>query len=163
MSSLVFVGSGGASCFFDEDVHTFTPSFMISTRLLILHLCIPISYSSLLFSLIYCGMLALKFELEVLLVARLIRVVYSKTGFFEKGLDVPDFLLFLVFFLYSDFQLTLHSASKIGLILLYLWIDIFDVHIIHPDNGMFFAWNQRVFGYSLLHHHFEPQCHICPY
>ena len=65
-------------------------------------------------------MLALKFELEVLLVARLIRVVYSKTGFFEKGLDVPDFLLFLVFFLYSDFQLTLHSASKIGLILLYL-------------------------------------------
>ena len=53
ISSLVFVGSGEASCCFDEKVHYFTYSLVILTRLLLLHLRIPISYSSLLVSFIY--------------------------------------------------------------------------------------------------------------
>ena len=51
--SLVFVGSGGNSCCLDEDVHPFTYSFIISTRLLLLHLRITISPSSLLLPFIY--------------------------------------------------------------------------------------------------------------
>ena len=49
ISSLIFVGSTGTSCCFGEDFHPFTLSFIISTRLLILYLRIPIySYSLLL-------------------------------------------------------------------------------------------------------------------
>ena len=48
VSSLVFVLSGGYSCFFDEDVHSFTSSLILSIRLFLLHLSIPISSSSLL-------------------------------------------------------------------------------------------------------------------
>ena len=46
--SLVFIGSGGASYCFDEDVHPFIYSFIISTRLLLLHLLDLTSSSSLL-------------------------------------------------------------------------------------------------------------------
>ena len=52
ISSLVFVSSGRASCFFDEDVHPFTSLLIITTRLLLLHLCIPISSYSLLIPII---------------------------------------------------------------------------------------------------------------
>ena len=48
VSSLVFVLSGGYSCYFDEDVHPFTSSLILSIQLFLLHLRIPISSSSLL-------------------------------------------------------------------------------------------------------------------
>ena len=51
VSSLVFVLSGGYSCCFDEDVHPFTSSLILSIRLFLLHLRIPISPSSILLSL----------------------------------------------------------------------------------------------------------------
>ena len=50
ISSLVFVIYGGDSCCFDEDFHPFTSSFILLTRLLLLHLHIPISSSLLLLS-----------------------------------------------------------------------------------------------------------------
>ena len=50
MYSLVFIIYEGDYCCFDEDVHTLTSSFILSTRLLILHLRIPIYSSSLLLS-----------------------------------------------------------------------------------------------------------------
>ena len=110
ISSLVFVISRGAFCCFDEDVHTFTSLFIISTRLLFLHFRIPIYPSSLLLPfispstvstglfllhLIYSsslllaslhgGMLGLRFELEVLLVAQLVRVLlFIKKDFFRR-------------------------------------------------------------------------------
>ena len=49
---LVFVGYEGDYCFFDDDVHPFTSSFMILTRLLLIHWHIPMSSSSLLISFI---------------------------------------------------------------------------------------------------------------
>ena len=52
ISSLVFVIYGGDSSCLDGDVHPFTYSFILSTRILLLHLRIPISSSSLLLSLI---------------------------------------------------------------------------------------------------------------
>ena len=55
--SLVFVASGGDSCFLDEDVHPFTSSFIILTRLLLLHLRIPISSSSLLLTFIFSSII----------------------------------------------------------------------------------------------------------
>ena len=61
ISSLVFVGSGGASCCFDEGVHTFTASFIISNRLIFLHLYIPISSSLLLLAFLQCGWSASEF------------------------------------------------------------------------------------------------------
>ena len=48
ISYLIFVGSGGASCCFNEDVHHFTSLFIISTRLIFLYLRISISSYSLL-------------------------------------------------------------------------------------------------------------------
>ena len=48
ISSLVFVGYGVDSCFSNEDINSFTSSFIISTRLLLLHLRIQISSYSLL-------------------------------------------------------------------------------------------------------------------
>ena len=45
---LVFIIYGGDSICLGEDFHPFTSSFILSTRLLLLHLCIPISSSSLL-------------------------------------------------------------------------------------------------------------------
>ena len=53
ISYLLFFISGGFSCCFDEDVHPFTYSFMLSTRLLPLHLRIPISFSLILLSFVY--------------------------------------------------------------------------------------------------------------
>ena len=53
ISSLVFVGFVGASCYLGEDVNTVTSSFIISTRLLLLHFRILISSSSLLLPIIY--------------------------------------------------------------------------------------------------------------
>ena len=44
--SFVFVLSGGYYCCFDEYVHTFTSSFILSIRLFLLHFRIPISSSS---------------------------------------------------------------------------------------------------------------------
>ena len=86
LSSLEIVVSGGASCCFDEDVHPFTSSFIISTRLLFLHLRIPISSSSLLLALPQCGWFASIFELEVLLVARLVLVfLFTKSDYFGEG------------------------------------------------------------------------------
>ena len=71
----------------------------------LLHLCIPIYSSSLLFSLLQCVMSALKFELEVLLVAWLVRVVlFTKQAIFGEVLDVSSFLFFLPFFLCSVFN-----------------------------------------------------------
>ena len=58
--------------FFDEDFHPFTSSFIISTRLLLLHLGIKISSSSLLLDLIQCGWSESEFELEVLIIAQLL-------------------------------------------------------------------------------------------
>ena len=55
---MFFVDSGEDSSCFDEDVHPFFPSFVLSTRVLILHLRIPISYSSLLLPLIYLFILS---------------------------------------------------------------------------------------------------------
>ena len=62
----------------------FTSSFLISALLFLLHLRIPLYYSSLLVDLLHCGMLALRFELEVLLFARLVWVFFHKTGFFRR-------------------------------------------------------------------------------
>ena len=50
ISYLVFVIYGGDSCFFYEDVHPFTYSFILSARLNLLHLGILISFASLLLS-----------------------------------------------------------------------------------------------------------------
>ena len=54
---------------------TFTYSFVTSTITFLLHLRIPIYYYSLLIDSIHFGILALKFELEVLLFARIVRIV----------------------------------------------------------------------------------------
>ena len=47
--SIIFVASGGHSRFFDEDVHPLTSSMYLSIGLLLLHLRIPMSSSSLMF------------------------------------------------------------------------------------------------------------------
>ena len=52
VSYLVFVLSGGYYCYFDEDVQPFTSSLILSIRLFLLHICIPISSSSLFLSLV---------------------------------------------------------------------------------------------------------------
>ena len=113
ISSLVFVGFGGSSCCFDKYVHPFTSlfiistrllllhlripisssylllpftsSFIISTRLLILHFCIPISSSSLLLYLLQCGWAASESELEVFLVDLIVRVFLLTKHFFKKS------------------------------------------------------------------------------
>ena len=65
----------------------------------LLHVQIPISFTSLLLVSLHCGMLALKFELKVLLVSILVLVVlFTKQPFNGEGLDVTSFLLFLEFF-----------------------------------------------------------------
>ena len=89
--------------------------------------------------------------------------IIQKTGFFGEVFYVPSFSLFLAFFLCSVLQFTLHSDSSIDISWSHLWRDIFHINIIHPDNLTFVARNQRIFRYTLLHHHFEPQCHICPH
>ena len=66
-------------------------------------------------------MYALIFESEVLLVARLVRVVlFTKQPFLGEGLDLPSFFCFCTFFLCSLFQIPLRSASSIDIFLLYL-------------------------------------------
>ena len=150
---MVFVIYWGDSCCFDEDVHPFTSLFIMSTRILLLHLRIPISSSSLLLTFIslftvstwlfllhlisssslllpslYCGFSTLAFELEVLLVAWLVQdVLFTKQPFLR--IIRCTFLFFVsVLFLCSFFQLLLHSASSIDFFKLYLSKDIF-IHI----------------------------------
>ena len=83
----------------------FTSSFIISALLLLLQLLIPTSYSSLMLSSLHCGMFALKFELEVLIVAQLVWVVlFTKQAFLGQGLDLPSSLLFLAFFSLFSFS-----------------------------------------------------------
>ena len=85
-----------------------------------------------------------------------------KKSFFGEGLYVPSFLLFLDFFYMFGFSI---SAALCFLDWYYLIVSIkrnVHVNIIHTDNWTFIAWNQKIFGYALLYHHFEPQCHICP-
>ena len=72
------------------------------------------------------------------------------------------FFRFCPFYLCSVFQLLLHSDLSFDIFFVYLSKDIFHPYIIHPDNWTFVAWNQRVFGHALLHHHLESRCHIFP-
>ena len=85
-----------------------------------------------------------------------------KTCFFGRRLRYTFLsLVFWLFFLYLVCQFTLQSSSSIDISLLHLSKDIFHINIIHPDDWMFVSWNQIIFSYVLLHHHFEPQCYIC--
>ena len=84
-----------------------------------------------------------------------------KTGFFGEVLDVFSFLLFLNFFLCSVFQFPLHSVSSIYLSWSHLSKVIFHVNIIHLDYWTSVSWYQIIFSYTLFHHNFKPQCHIC--
>ena len=70
---------------------------------------------------------------------------------------------FFPLFLCSFFQFLLHSDSSIDIIWLYISKYIFPAYIIHMYNWKFVAWDQRISSYTLLHHHLEPQFHICPY
>ena len=71
------------------------------------HLRTPISSSSLLLALLHFGIYALKFELEMLHVARLVRF-FSQTAFFGECLDVTSFFLFLTFF--SLFSISTYAS-----------------------------------------------------
>ena len=84
----------------------------------------------------------------------------NKTALCWRRLIYTFLFLFLLFFLYLVFELPMHSASSIGIFLLYLPKAIFNPYIIHPDNWTVIAWNERIFDHALLHHHLEPQCHI---
>ena len=77
----------------------FTSSFIISALFFLQYIYIPIySYLLMLLSL-HCGMLELKFELEVLLVAWLFWVfLFTEHVFFGEGLDVTSFLFFFGIF-----------------------------------------------------------------
>ena len=105
ISSLVFVCSGVDPFCFYEDVHIFTSSFIISTRLLFLHLRIPTSSSLLLLSSLWCSWSASEFDLEVLLVAWIVLVIlFTKPVCLVEGLDFFSFIFFWSFFLCSVFQ-----------------------------------------------------------
>ena len=83
--------------------------------------------------------------------------IHKKIG---EILDLLFFLLFLVFFSLFSFLI----SAALFFLNWYSFILFskrhFHVNIIHPYNLTFVAWNQRIFGYALLHHRFEPQCHI---
>ena len=89
----------------------FTSSFIISTLLFIIQLLILISSSSLLLASLQCGVSALKFELEVLIVDRFVCVVlFTKQGFFGRRLRCTFFsfvsgLFFSVQFFNFSFNL----------------------------------------------------------
>ena len=77
------------------------------------------------------GMSTLIFELEVLLVAQLVRVLlFTKNIILEEGLDVPSFFCFCPFSLCSVFQIPPHSASSIDLFGLYPSKEKFHPYII---------------------------------
>ena len=85
-----------------------------------------------------------------------------KTAFFLRTLRCNFLFLFLYFFSLFIFSI---SASLCFLNWSFLIVSInirFQAYIIHPKNWMFVAWNQRIFGYALLHHHIKPQCNIYP-
>ena len=120
--SFVFVFSGGDSCCFGEHFNLFTFLFIISTWLFLLYLCIPISSSSLMLAALQCDMSASEFELEVLLVARLVWVLlFTKLDFLEKAyIHLP--FCFCTFNICSVFQFPLYYASSFNFMIVYIKI-----------------------------------------
>ena len=101
ISYLVFVGSVGDSYF-----STFTFSFIISTRLLFLHLRIIISSYLIFIALLQYGWSAYEFELEVLLVALLVLVLLLKTQFFWRRIRFTLLILFPAFMYLFSFSIS---------------------------------------------------------
>ena len=99
ISSLVFVGSGVASCCFDEYVHPFNSSFTISTQIIILHLRITISSYSILLASLNCGMLESNLIWRCYLLIDLFGVSYSQIRIcLEKAQMHPPLFCFWPFF-----------------------------------------------------------------
>ena len=115
MYSNLFLFTTASFHFFSHNINvTFSPTLTFSnlfhvttasfhfliynlTLIFLLYLRITTSSSSILVASLHCGILALKYELEVLLVAQLVWVVlFTKQDFFGEGLYVTFFILFLV-------------------------------------------------------------------
>ena len=82
-----------------------------------------------------------------------------KTAFLGRRLGCTFLFLFLSFLFVQYFNLRWTLLPQ----LIFLTVSIkikFHPYIIRPDNWTFAAWNQKIFGYALLHHNFEPQFHI---
>ena len=102
ISSLVFVIYGGDSCFFNEYVHPFTSSCVLSTRLLLIHLLIPISSSSLLLSFVYSFTVS-----KWLFLLHLNILISSSTHFFPFA----SWFLFSTFFFIRAVRIPIYSFS----------------------------------------------------
>ena len=76
-------------------------------------------------------------------------------------MDVPSFFFLSFFYLFG--HSTYAALCFLDWFSMIVSIKrLFRVNIIYTDYWTSVAWNQRIFGYALLHHHIEPQCHICP-
>ena len=134
----------------------------MSTRFLFLHLRILIISSSLIFTFIQCGGSASEFELEVLLVSRLVLVLlFTKRAFFRRLIFTFLLFSFWPLFICSVFQFSPHSASLFDIPWSNISKDIFHLNRNHIVNWTFVSWYQIIVSYTLLRHNFKPQCHIC--